>query len=94
MPYRGELFVFRIYGLDDTGAWAHLVALAQRPRRRIHGRGDISLGEQRGDTLDLDLDDSPPRHGDLIGWASARGEQLALPREPATVARAVPASGK
>lgn len=94
MPYRGELSVFRIDGLDDRGVWAHLVAHAQRPGRRMHGRGDLRLAELRGDTLDLDLDDSPPRHGNLIGWPADRGEQLALARELATVARAVPAPGK
>lgn len=93
MPYRGELSVFRIDGLDDAGIWEHLAVHAHRPDRRMHGRGDFRVADMRGDALELDLDDSPPRHGNLIGWPAERSEQLALARELATVVRATPAPG-
>lgn len=54
---------------------------------------DFRVADIRGDALELHLDDSPPRHGNLIGWPAERHEQLALARELATVARAVPAPG-
>ncbi len=93
MPYRGELSVFRIDGLDDGEVWEHVAVHARRPGRRMHGRGDFLVADIRGDALKLNLDDSPPRHGNLIGWPAERHEQLALARELATVARAVPPPG-
>ena len=91
LPHRGAMSVFRIDGLDDDSVWKHVDKHAGRPDRRMHGRGDFRLADMRRQVLKLDLDESPPRHGNVVGWPSGRDQQLALARELASVAHAVPA---
>ena len=90
LPYHGTMSVFRIDGLDETQIWKHLAAHASRPDRRFHGRGDFRLSDLAGRPLKLDLDDTPPRHGNVIGWPAAKDRRLALARELAEMSNATP----
>lgn len=89
LPHRGELSVFRIDGLDDDAVWRHIGEYARRPRRNVHGRGDFQLADLEDGDLSLALDETPPRHGNIVGWPAGKDRQLALARALARVARAV-----
>ena len=90
-PQRLELSVFRIDGLGDGGVWDHAAQHAPRPGRNLHGRADFhSKDVTDTGTLDLKLDNSPPRHGNIVGWPGERDERLRLAQHLAERARGVP----
>lgn len=89
LPYRGSMSVFRIDGLDESGVWSHVDKHAHRPGRNIHGRADFKLADMEADVLELHLDETPPRHGNITGWPDATDQQLVIARELAAVASAV-----
>ena len=74
LPHRGTMSVFRIDGLDGAGVWKHVGKHALHPGKRMHGRGDFRLADMRAVILKLDLDESPPRHGNVVGWPPSPAE--------------------
>lgn len=93
MPYRPkgrdlELSVFRINRLACRAIWEHVAKHARRPGRNIHGRADFRLSDVDSSVLKLVLDETPPRHGNVVGWPEEKDGQLALAQELSEVARA------
>lgn len=93
MPYRPkgrklQLSVFRIDDLTDRATWEHVAKHARRPGRNIHGRADFRLGDVDSSVLGLVLDETPPRHGNVVGWPQDKDGQLALAQEFSEVAPA------
>jgi len=93
MPYRPkgrglELSVFRIDNLTDRAIWEHVAKHARRPGRNIHGRADFRLGDVDSSVLSLVLDETPPRHGNVVGWPEEKDAQLALAQALSEVAPA------
>lgn len=98
LPYqRGthppELSVFRIDGLDDMGVWEHVAKHAHRPGRNLHGRTDFLLQDLDTSILKPELDETPPRHGNIVGWPRDADDQLALAQNLAEIATAFPVPG-
>ena len=94
MPYRRdrhqpELSIFRIDDLTDREVWEHVTKHARRPGRDLHGRADFRLSDADVPALRLVLDETPPRHGNLVGWPEDKDGQLALAQELAAIARAL-----
>jgi len=83
-----ELSVFRIGDLTDREVWGHVRKHARRPGSNLHGRADFQLAELDAGVLKLVLDDTPPRHGNVVGWPEDKDGQLALAQDLAAVARA------
>jgi hypothetical protein len=83
LDLRPELSVFRINGLSAGGIWN----LAQKhvvPKdRNVHGRADLTELdiETTAPPLKLEMDETPPRHGNIVDWPNAKDEQLALAQE-------------
>lgn len=93
MPYRPkghdlELSVFRIDDLTGRETWEHVVKHARRPGRNIHGRADFRLRDVNSRVLGLVLDETPPRHGNVVGWPQDKDGQLALAQELSEIAPA------
>lgn len=68
MPRGGALSVFRTDSLGQDDIWA--IGRGVRPSRTLHARADLSSGTLQAvsDKLVLELDESPPRHGNIKGW--------------------------
>lgn len=92
---RTELSVFRIDGLKAGEIWN----LARRhilpAGRNLHGRADLTAHqvETTEPALRLEMDEVPPRHGNVVSWPAERDEQLALAQELAERARHVEPPG-
>lgn len=83
----GETSVFQTLDLDHAGIWD--LARLGRQDRELRGRADFSekdLGPPVN--LDLDLDDFPERHGNLVGWPGEKDARKEVAQELA--ARANP----
>jgi hypothetical protein len=80
---RLELSVFRIDGLKTPEIWALAHEHVVRPGRNVHGRADLTARQiaTTRPPLRLALDESPPRHGNVIDWPRDKDEQLALAQE-------------
>ncbi len=79
--------VFQTKGLTENEVWSlgEQHVLKNRPDGRIHGRADVTVQEVLGAELDLDPDNDPPRHANIVGWPSTKAE-----RKPACVLVASP----
>ncbi len=64
---------------------------ASRPGRKLHGRADFRLKDLDQRVLRIELDETPPRHGNVVGWPQEKDDQLALAQNLAELARAFPA---
>ena len=80
---RLETSVFRVNGLGPEGIWdlarKHVVPAG----RRVHGRADIatSVLESTAPPLSVEIDNVPPRHGNLVNWPPEPDDQLAVAQE-------------
>lgn len=73
-----RLSVFRISGLSDHDVWVIGESVGQASRRTLRGRGDIIAAEVRKQDLDIDPDNSPPRHASIVGWPEDKGERTVI----------------
>lgn len=78
-----ELSVFRIDGLKSAAIWDLARKHVLPAGRNLHGRADLTRGqiETTEPPLELVMDESPPRHGNVIRWPAEKDEQLALAQE-------------
>ena len=61
--------VFRIDGAEEDEIWRCGAALAESRGGSIHGRADFTAGAvYEVENLDLEVDETPPRHGNITGW--------------------------
>ena len=74
LPRAGATSVFRVGGLNDAGVRAigkeHIVL---KPERRIHGCGFLGEEQVTRSGLSLNVDDTPPRHANIVGWPPEKG---------------------
>lgn len=86
-----SLSVFRIDGLTDEQVWelarVHILSRL-RAGRRVHGRADIEAdGVLAAKPLEVEFDDTPPRHANVVGWPREREQQMVLAQALANAAR-------
>lgn len=86
---RLELSVFRTDGLSEGEIWALAVRHVVPLGRSLHGRGDLHARQVAltHPPLSLDMDEAPPRHGNILDWPTDIDEQLALAQELAELAQ-------
>lgn len=70
MPRSDDLrvSVFRTSQLAEHSVWSIGESVGKLSGRILHGRGDIIVAEVRRQSLDIDPDNSPACHADIIGW--------------------------
>ncbi len=70
MPRSDDLHVsvFRTSGLGEPNVWSIGERVGQESHRTLRGRGDIVAVEVRKQNLDIDPDNHPPRHANIVGW--------------------------
>jgi len=83
--------VFRTDGLDEAEIWDHARRHALPPGRNLHGRADMrEVAVVAATPLEVEHDNSPPRHANIIGWPLDRAEQVALAQDLAATAHSLP----
>jgi len=81
-PENLRLSVFRIKGLNEDDMWAIGEAYVAKPSKKtLYGRGDVTVSAVRQIELDLDADNEPPRHADIVGWPEEKSAQKLLAEE-------------
>lgn len=61
--------VFRIDDAEEDEIWRCGAAIAKRRGGSIHGRADFEAGAvYEVENLHLEMDETPPRHGNITGW--------------------------
>jgi hypothetical protein len=70
LPQNGQTSVFDIVGLATHETAALGDAIGQQRGKPPKGRGEFDYRHVTEVGLQFDRDDTPPRHGNLIGWPS------------------------
>ncbi|MDY7000562.1 MAG: hypothetical protein SVS15_02120 [Thermodesulfobacteriota bacterium] len=88
MPARDlKLSVYRVEGLTDQELWEiGENSVAQPSGRTLHGSAEILASRVLEKDLNIDPDDIPPRHANVIGWPQEKHEQKSVAQELAAVA--------
>lgn len=63
-----RISVFRTSGLTEPKVWSIGESVGQVKNRTLHGRGDIGAGDVKKQNLDIDPDNQPLRHANIVGW--------------------------
>lgn len=71
----GKTSVFRISQLSNNGIWNIGNAVAQKRGIPVLGRADIRAAIVFGQELQIDPNDTPPGHADIIGWPTDKSKQ-------------------
>ena len=76
-PPNLKLSVFRTSNLSNSQIWeiGRQIASSQCPPRNLYGRADLQALEVLKCGLQIDPDDNPPRHANIIGWPQEKSEQ-------------------
>lgn len=85
-PQNLQLSVFRIQDLTDEETWDVAVAITDRS---VRARGDIAVSGVRGASLDVEPDDIPLRHANIVGWPKDKAKQKQIAMELAAQATLV-----
>lgn len=88
MPRSDDLrvSVFRTSGLDEQYVWSIGEDVGQKSNRTLRARGDIIAVEVRKLDLDIDPDNNPPRHANIIGWPQDKPKRQLIAQGLASVA--------
>jgi hypothetical protein len=71
-----EVSVFRILGLADSEIWQMGdLQVARKRGKPLLGRADILVMAVIKNNLQIDPDNDPPRHANILGWPEQRSEQ-------------------
>jgi len=68
MPSRGQVSVFRIDGLEEDAIWEIGSEVGLKREQTLYARGETKAHDARKIDLDIQPDEPPPRHANLIGW--------------------------
>lgn len=84
-----RLSVFRIDNLSEPEIWKigfkQVISKMNQPRN-LHGRADIQALNILKNNLQIDPDNTPPRHASIIGWPELKEEQKSIAQELAAKA--------
>lgn len=88
MPRDGETSVFRTAGLELSEILDIGVQEVAAPRgRTLYGLGQLDSRDVRETRLDIQANEPPPRHANIVGWPGDPAEQLSLAQELSRRAR-------
>jgi len=83
------LSVFRIDNLSEPEIWKigfeKVISKMNQPRN-LHGRADIQALNIVENNLQIDPDNTPPRHASIIGWPGLKEERKSIAQELAAKA--------
>lgn len=72
----GDVSVFCILGLVESKIWEMGdIQVARRRGKPLLGRADILVLNVINSNLQIDPDNKPPRHANIIGWPEEKSEQ-------------------
>lgn len=84
-----RLSVFRIDNLTEPEIWKigfkKVIGKMNQPRN-LHGRADIQALNILVNNLQIDPDNTPPRHASIIGWPELKEERKSIAQELAAKA--------
>ena len=88
-PLNLKLSVFRIGNLSEPEIWKigikKVINKMNKPTN-LHGRADIQALNILGNNLQIEPDNTPPRHANIIGWPELKEEQKSMAQELAAKA--------
>lgn len=74
-----RLSVFVVSGLAEATIWDLGVTHVTGPRSKaLPARADIDVGVVRNERLNLDVDNVPLRHANVIDWPAEKSQQLII----------------
>ena len=83
-PPNLKLSVFRIGNLSEPEIWKigikKVINKMNKPTN-LHGRADIQALNILGNNLQIEPDNTPPRHANIIGWPELKEEQKSMAQE-------------
>ncbi len=86
-PSNLRLSVFRIDGLIPKEVWEiGRVNVAPLPGKDVYGFANIIASAVCEMDLDVDPDNNPPRHADIVGWPQEKSERTSIAQELAAKA--------
>ncbi|MCX5999393.1 MAG: hypothetical protein NTU41_07325 [Chloroflexi bacterium] len=87
-----RLSVFRIDGLTVDEVWQNgrvNVVNAMSPPRTLYGMASIKAAAVRNARLDIDADNTPPRHACIVGWPQDKDKRMLAAQRLAALASLV-----
>ncbi len=89
MPRSDDLrvSVFRTSGLSEPKVWSIGIIVGQKSDRTLCGRGDVVAADVTEQNLDIDADNRPPRHANIVGWPQEKHKRQAIAQVLASSAR-------
>ena len=80
MPRSDDLCVsvFRTSGLSERQVWSIGESVGKVSSRTLHGRGDVVAAEVRRQRLDIDPNNHPPRHANIVGCPQEKHKRQAI----------------
>ncbi len=73
-PSNRRLSVFRIVGLSENQVWEIGNAIGTERELTLLARADIRVSSVTKTGLEIDADDIPPRHANIVGWPAEDSE--------------------
>lgn len=73
-PSNRLLSVFRIVGLSEAEVWEIGNAVSTERGLTLLARADIKVSSVTKTDLEIDADDIPPRHTNIVGWPAEDSE--------------------
>ena len=84
-PPNLRLSVFRIDGLMLKEVWeigqVDVINAMTPPKKNLRGFADIKASAVYEKNLDVDPDNNPPRHADIVGWPQEKSERKLIAQE-------------
>jgi hypothetical protein len=88
-PPNLKLSVFRIDNLSEPEIWKiginKVINKINKPTN-LHGRADIQALNILGNNLQIEPDNTPPRHANIIGWPELKEKRISIAQELAAKA--------
>lgn len=81
-----RLSVFRTSGLNEKDVWSIGEDIGQESKRTLHGKGDLIASEVTRVNLNIDPDNVPARHANVVGWPPEKHRQQLIAQKLASVA--------
>ncbi|MCG6551798.1 MAG: hypothetical protein L7F77_05680 [Candidatus Magnetominusculus sp. LBB02] len=73
-PQNRLLSVFRIFDLDNNDIWALGDKVGVLRKLPLLARADIIAVQVNDVGLEIDANDDPPRHANIVGWPKEKSE--------------------
>ena len=82
---KGETSVFQTRGLSEEKIWQIGTKYISAPlEKTLRARADVIVSVVEKQGLNVDVDNTPPRHANIIGWPEEKSAQKLLALELAS----------